>query len=81
MNDDFLEETKRVYTDKKDFTLSNIREMFDEGDIIPQPDYQRDYVMDQKQASKLVESVLIGIPIPTVYLCEELGLSGRNQSF
>lgn len=72
MNEELVEETKRVYTDKKDFTLSNIREMFDEGDIIPQPDYQRDYVMDQKQASKLVESILIGIPIPTVYLCEEL---------
>lgn len=72
MIDEVVEDTKRVYTDKKDFTLSNIREMFDEGDIIPQPDYQRDYVMDQKQASKLIESVLIGIPIPTVYLCEEL---------
>lgn len=72
VNEEIIENSKRVYTDKKDFTLSNIREMFDEGDIIPQPDYQRDYVMDQKQASKLVESVLIGIPIPTVYLCEEL---------
>ena len=67
-----INDNKRVYTDKKDFTLSNIREMFDDGDIIPQPDYQRDYVMTDKQASKLVESVLMGIPIPTVYLCEEL---------
>lgn len=65
-------DTKRVFTEKKDFPLSTIKEMFDDGDIIPQPDYQRDYVMDQKQASKLIESVLMGIPIPTVYLCEEL---------
>lgn len=65
------EETKRVFTDKRDFPLSTIREMFADGDIIPQPDYQRDYVMDDKRASKLVESLLMGIPIPTVYLCEE----------
>lgn len=65
-------DTKRVFTEKKDFPLSTIKEMFDDGDIIPQPDYQRDYVMDQRQASKLIESVLMGIPIPTVYLCEEL---------
>lgn len=45
--------------------------MFDDGDIIPQPDYQRDYIMDEKKASKLIESVLLRIPIPTVYLCEE----------
>ena len=63
---------KRVFTDKKDFPLSLIKEMFDDGDIIPQPDYQRDYVMDVKLASRLIESVLLNIPIPTVYLCEEL---------
>ena len=62
---------KKVFTDKKDYPLSTIKEMFDEGDIIPQPDYQRDYIMDDKKASKLIESVLLQIPIPTVYLCEE----------
>lgn len=62
---------KKVFTDKKDYPLSTIKEMFDEGDIIPQPDYQRDYIMDNKKASKLIESVLLQIPIPTVYLCEE----------
>ena len=66
------ENMKRVFTDKKDFPLSLIKEMFDDGDIIPQPDYQRDYVMDVKLASRLIESVLLNIPIPTVYLCEEL---------
>ena len=67
-----LDSTKRVFTEKKDFPLSLIKEMFDEGDIIPQPDYQRDYVMDVKTASRLIESVLMNIPIPTVYLCEEI---------
>lgn len=64
-------DTKKVYTDTKDYPLSIIKEMFDDGDIIPQPDYQRDYIMDEKKASKLIESVLLQIPIPTVYLCEE----------
>ena len=30
---------RKVFTDSKDFTLSNLREMFDEGDIIINPDY------------------------------------------
>mgnify|MGYP001072183203 CR=1 FL=1 len=71
MNENNISDSKRVFTDKRDFPLSTIREMFADGDIIPQPDYQRDYVMDDKRASKLVESLLMGIPIPTVYLCEE----------
>lgn len=70
-NEEIIEE-KKVYTDKKDYPISTIREMFDDGDIIPQPDYQRDYVMDDKKASKLIESILMDIPIPTVYFCEEI---------
>ena len=62
---------KKVFTDKTNFPLSTLREMVDEGDIVPNPDYQRDYVYNDKQASKLVESVLLGIPIPTIYLCQE----------
>lgn len=64
-------EDKQVFTEKKDFPLLALRDMVDEGDIIPNPEYQRDYVYTDKQASKLVESVLMGIPIPTIYLCEE----------
>lgn len=65
------QQNTKVFTQTKDLPISIIKEMFDEGDIIPQPTYQRDYVMDDKQASKLIESILIQIPIPTVYLCEE----------
>ena len=71
-NDSMIEEQNtKVFTQTKDLPISTIKEMYDEGDIIPQPTYQRDYVMDNKQASKLIESILIQIPIPTVYLCEE----------
>lgn len=62
---------ERVYTETKDWTLSTLKEMCDGGEIIPNPDYQRDYVYTQKQASRLIESILMGIPIPTVYLCQE----------
>lgn len=64
-------EGKTVFTDAKDFTLTTIKDMFDDGEIITNPDYQRDYVYDNKMASKLVESILMNIPIPTVYLCQE----------
>ena len=60
-----------VHTDKKDFTLSNLRKMIADGNIIPDPDYQRSYVFDDGKASRLIESILIGIPIPTVYLSQE----------
>jgi hypothetical protein len=60
-----------VHTEQKDLTLAQLRDMCDANDIITNPDYQRNYVYDDKQASSLVESILIGIPIPIIYLCEE----------
>lgn len=38
---DTIMEEKTVYTTQKDFPLSTIREMFDDGDIVTDPDYQR----------------------------------------
>ena len=60
-----------VHTETKDITLSQLREMVDANDIIVNPEYQRNYVYDDKRASLLVESILIGTPIPIIYLCEE----------
>lgn len=60
-----------VFTTNKDYPLTTLKEMVEEGDIITDPDYQRDYVYDDGKASKLIESILIGIPIPRVYFCQE----------
>lgn len=35
------------------------------------PAFQRNYVWDRKRASKLIESLLIGLPVPQVFLYEE----------
>ena len=60
-----------VHTETKDLTLSQIKDMVDANDLMTNPDYQRNYVYDDKRASLLIESILIGIPIPIIYLCEE----------
>ncbi|WP_454989704.1 DUF262 domain-containing protein [Capnocytophaga sputigena] len=51
----------------------NVKTIFDfmESGIIKIPDFQRNYVWDIKRASKLIESLLIGIPIPQIFLFEE----------
>lgn len=41
------------------------------GRLILQPDFQRQYVWDRKKASRLVESVLLRVPLPIIYLSEQ----------
>ena len=40
--------------------------MYDDGELILQPDWQRDYVWSNKQASQSIESSLRP-PIPLIY--------------
>ncbi len=61
----------KVHTRSMNLSLQELKNSVDANDIITDPDYQRKYVYDDKRASCLIESVLIGIPIPVIYLAEE----------
>ena len=60
-----------VHTRAMNLSLQQLKNSVDANDIITDPDYQRKYVYDDKRASCLIESILIGIPIPVIYLAEE----------
>lgn len=44
----------------------------DSGNIIMDPDFQRDFVWEEERQSKLIESALMRIPLPVFYLAETL---------
>jgi hypothetical protein len=62
---------RKIFTDLADPQIDALHGKFKRGKLVVQPDFQRQYVWDQVKASKLVESALLGIPIPIVYLSEE----------
>lgn len=59
-----------------DFNISTLFNLINNG-IIKMPSFQRNYVWDIKRASKLIESVILGLPIPQVFLYEK----GKNNFF
>lgn len=62
---------KKLNLEAKDFTISELLNKDDKGKLITNPEYQRTYVYKDDKASKLIESALMKIPLPTIYLCEE----------
>lgn len=78
--DDFLEVTenddidvdlsgrKKIDFSGKDSDIEGLYRQYQKGRLLIQPDYQRKYVWDAKKASLLIESILMNIPIPIVYL-------------
>lgn len=81
--DDELEEAilsippeKRVLrTDHYDFSVTTLIGMMDKGEVTI-PEFQRRYVWSDRQASRLIESLIIQCPIPVIYLNQE-----RDETF
>lgn len=57
-----------INIEKGRMSLFEIKRRCERGDIILNPDFQRNKVWDKKQESELIESILMGIPIPVIYL-------------
>jgi hypothetical protein len=59
----------RVVTSQ--FSLRNILDLIDEGSVELAPDFQRGKVWNLNQKSRLVESLLLQIPLPAFYFAED----------
>jgi Protein of unknown function DUF262 len=55
----------------KTFTLRDVFEQISSGDIDLSPDFQREYVWKQRQKTRLIESILLGIPLPAFYFNQD----------
>lgn len=53
--------------------VQDLARMWDDKELVLRPDWQRDYVWSNKQASQLIESLFLRLPIPLIYLFQEDG--------
>ncbi|HRP58060.1 DUF262 domain-containing protein [Agriterribacter sp.] len=75
-------EKRRLNTETYDFTVSTLVDYLNNGHIVI-PEFQRGYVWNRAQASRLIESLIINCPIPVVFLSqnpdETLAVIDGNQ--
>jgi len=62
---------KKIRITTKSFTLREVVDQIAEEEIDLSPDFQRDFVWKQRQRTRLVESVLLGIPLPAFYFNQD----------
>ena len=62
---------RKLYIKLYDRMIKDLVTEINDGNIILDPDYQRNYVWNNTKASRLVESVLLNIPIPVIYASED----------
>lgn len=62
---------RKIYTELGDPEVESLYGKYKRDKLVVQPDFQRQFVWDSTKASRLIESALLGIPIPVVYISQE----------
>lgn len=57
-------------SDRLDMSFGEIASMYSQDEIIIDPEYQRLFRWTQEQQSRFIESILLGIPIPPIFVAE-----------
>lgn len=67
-----LENTRNsLSTDRLDMSFGEIMSMYERAEIIIDPEFQRLFRWDGYQKTRFIESILIGIPIPPIFIAED----------
>jgi uncharacterized protein with ParB-like and HNH nuclease domain len=68
LNEEIKENAKKVHTNEMKMSIGEIINLYSDGDIIIRPEFQRLFRWEIDQKSKFIESILIGIPIPPIFV-------------
>ena len=64
-------ERKNIKTDSYDMSIGEIISLYHDGDLKLNPAFQRLYRWDQDHKVRFIESILIGIPIPQIFVAQK----------
>lgn len=63
---------EKIRITTKHFSLREVVDQINDKDIDLSPDFQRDYVWSVQQKIRLIESILLGIPLPAFYFNQDI---------
>lgn len=58
-------------TDRLDMSFGELMNLYQDNVLVIQPEYQRAYRWKDEQKTRFLESILLGIPIPPIFVAED----------
>ena len=71
LEDEIRDARREISTDGYSISIGELTNMYTDGELIVSPDYQRLFRWDLRQKSQLIESILIGIPVPSIFVAQD----------
>jgi hypothetical protein len=59
-----------LITDRLDMSFGEIMNMYQDGELVISPEFQRHFRWDDYRKTRFIESILLGIPIPALFVAE-----------
>ncbi len=71
LDSQITEQRKELKTEKMDISFSELLHMIEEKEIDISPEYQRAFRWDRERQTSFIESILLGIPFPPIFVAEK----------
>lgn len=71
LENEISEAAKQVATDRYSMSVGELLSLYKEGELDIHPDFQRFFRWTDFQKSRLVESLLLGLPVPPVFVSQQ----------
>lgn len=68
--EDYQQPCLTIKFDRDQYSIFEMKRKYDRRQICMDPEFQRNFVWNGRQMSELIESVIMGIPLPLIYLAE-----------
>lgn len=70
LHDEISTKKTEIVVDAYPMSIGEVINLYKDGEIDVHPDFQRFYRWDNEQKSNLIESILLGIPIPPIFVAQ-----------
>ena len=64
------EKRKEIFTDSYPMSIGELVNLYKDGDLEINPAFQRFFRWTDLQKTRLIESILLGIPIPSIFVAQ-----------
>ncbi|GAB3231600.1 DUF262 domain-containing protein [Pseudaeromonas pectinilytica] len=70
LNEQIDKKRKEIFTDSYPMSIGELSNLYRDGEIYINPEFQRFYRWTHEQKVKLIESILLGIPLPSIFVAQ-----------
>lgn len=72
LKEEISKKRKDMVVDSYPMSIGEVMNLYKDGELDVHPEFQRFFRWDEEQKTKLIESILLGIPIPPIFVSQKL---------